>query len=67
MKEEKARKIELKTDRLIIRTPDEKDAHDVFVLMSDLEIAESTPQGDGWRTNVLYFGKWLSGKSSRCF
>ena len=42
MKEEKARKIELKTDRLIIRTPDEKDAHDVFVLMSDLEIAEST-------------------------
>ena len=42
MKEEKARKIELKTDRLIIRTSDEKDAHDVFVLMSDLEIAEST-------------------------
>lgn len=42
MKEEKAGKIEIVTDRLIIRTPDEKDAHDVFVLMSDLEIAEST-------------------------
>ena len=32
----------LATDRLIIRTPQERDVHDIFVLMSDLEIAAST-------------------------
>ena len=42
MKEVKARKIELATVRLIIRTPQERDVHDIFVLMSDLEIAAST-------------------------
>ena len=42
MKEAKVRKIELTTDRLIIRTPKEGDVHDIFVLMSDLEIAAST-------------------------
>lgn len=39
---EKSTKVELSTKRLIIRTPDDKDIQDVFVLMSDLEIAEST-------------------------
>lgn len=39
---ENAKKIELATGRLIIRTPDEKDVHDIFSLMSDLEIAAST-------------------------
>lgn len=42
MKEVKARKIELATVRLIIRTPQERDVHDIFVLMSDLEIAAIT-------------------------
>ena len=42
MKEAKAGKIEIVTDRLIIRTPREKDVHDIFVLMSDREIAAST-------------------------
>ena len=42
MKEVKAQKIVLATDRLIIRTPQERDVHDIFVLMSDLEIAAST-------------------------
>ena len=47
MKEVKAKQIEIVTDRLIIRTPDERDIHDIFVLMSfvlmsDLEIAAST-------------------------
>lgn len=42
MKEAKVREIELTTDRLIIRTPKEGDVHDIFVLMSDLEIAAST-------------------------
>lgn len=42
MKEVKAKQIEITTDRLIIRTPDERDIHDIFVLMSDLEIAAST-------------------------
>ena len=41
-KEVKARKIELATVRLIIRTPQERDVHDIFVLMSDLEIAAIT-------------------------
>ena len=96
MKEAKTGKIEIETDRLIIRTPEDKDVHDIFVLMSDREIAASTgfrpmntlseaegkirremdgglmfciseKQGDGWRTNVLYFGKEPSGKGSRCF
>ena len=40
--EETARKTEFVTDRLIIRTPEERDAHDIFALMSDLEIAAST-------------------------
>lgn len=39
---EKSTKIELATKRLIIRTPEEKDTQDVFALMSNLEIAEST-------------------------
>ena len=39
---ENAKKIEFATDRLVIRTPDEKDVHDIFTLMSDLEIAAST-------------------------
>lgn len=39
---EESTKVELSTKRLIIRTPDDKDIQDVFVLMSDLEIAEST-------------------------
>ena len=39
---ENAKKIEFATDRLVIRTPDEKDVHDIFVLMSDLEIAAIT-------------------------
>ena len=42
MKEVKARKIELATVRLIIRTPQERDVHDIFVLMSDREIAAIT-------------------------
>lgn len=42
MKGINAKTIELATDRLIIRTPDEKDVHDIFSLMSDLEIAAST-------------------------
>lgn len=42
MKVVKARKIELATVRLIIRTPQERDVHDIFVLMSDLEIAAIT-------------------------
>ena len=42
MEELKAQKIGLDTDRLVIRTPDEKDAHDIFSLMSDLEIAAIT-------------------------
>ena len=42
MKEAKAGKIEIVTDRLIIRTPEKKDVHDIFVLMSDREIAAST-------------------------
>lgn len=42
MKEAKAGKIEIETDRLIIRTPEDKDVHDIFVLMSDREIAAST-------------------------
>jgi len=42
MKEVKAQKIELATVRLIIRTPQERDVHDIFVLMSDLEIAAIT-------------------------
>ena len=33
MKEVKARKIELATVRLIIRTPQERDVHDIFVLL----------------------------------
>ena len=40
--EETARKTEFVTDRLIIRTPEERDAHDIFALMSDLEIAANT-------------------------
>ena len=40
--EETARKTEFVTDRLIIRTPEERDAHDIFALMSDREIAAST-------------------------
>lgn len=35
------RKIELATERLIVRTPDEGDVHEVFALMSDPEIAAS--------------------------
>ena len=42
MKEVKAQKIELTTDRLIIRIPQERDVHDIFVLMSDREIAAIT-------------------------
>lgn len=42
MKEAKTGKIEIETDRLIIRTPEDKDVHDIFVLMSDLEIAAIT-------------------------
>ena len=42
MKEVKVQKIELATDRLIIRSPQERDVHDIFVLMSDLEIAAIT-------------------------
>ena len=42
MKEAKTGKIEIETDRLIIRTPEDKDVHDIFVLMSDREIAAST-------------------------
>lgn len=42
MKEAKTGKIEIETDRLIIRTPGEKDVHDIFVLMSDREIAAIT-------------------------
>ena len=36
------KKIELTTARLVIRTPDEKDAQDIYCLMNDKEIAEST-------------------------
>jgi len=39
MEEVKTLKIGLDTDRLTIKTPDEKDVHDIFSLMSDLEIA----------------------------
>ena len=42
MEKVKVGNIEFVTDRLIIRTPEEKDVHDIFVLMSDLEIAAST-------------------------
>ena len=42
MEEVKTQKIGLDTDRLIIRTPEEKDVHDIFSLMSDLEIAAIT-------------------------
>ena len=42
MEEVKTQKIGLDTDRLIIRTPDEKDVHDIFSLMGDREIAAST-------------------------
>ena len=42
MKEAKTGKIEIETDRLIVRTPEDKDVHDIFVLMSDREIAAST-------------------------
>lgn len=35
-------KTEITTARLFIRTPDEKDTKDIYALMSDLEIAEST-------------------------
>ena len=42
MEEVKTQKIGLDTDRLIIRTPDENDVHDIFILMSDLEIAAIT-------------------------
>lgn len=42
MEEVKTQKIGLDTGRLIIRTPDEKDVHDIFSLMSDLEIAAIT-------------------------
>ena len=42
MKEVKAQRIELATDRLIIRSPQERDVHDIFVLMSDREIAAIT-------------------------
>ena len=35
-------KIELKTERLIVRTPDVKDVKDIFALMSDKDIAAST-------------------------
>ena len=42
MEEVKTQKIGLDTDRLIIRTPDEKDVYDIFSLMSDREIAAST-------------------------
>ena len=40
--EETARKTEFVTDRLIIKTPEERDTHDIFTLMSDREIAAST-------------------------
>lgn len=40
--EETIKKVELVTDRLVIRTPEEKDIQDVFDLMSDGEIAEKT-------------------------
>ena len=36
------RKIELATERLIIRNPEEDNIQDIFTLMSDLEIAAST-------------------------
>ena len=36
------KKIEIATDRLVIRTPEKRDIHDIFVLMSDREIAAST-------------------------
>ena len=42
MEEVKTQKIGLDTDRLIIRSPDENDVHDIFVLMSDREIAAIT-------------------------
>ncbi len=42
MKEVKAQKIELATERLIIRNPEEDNIQDIFTLMSDLEIAAST-------------------------
>ena len=42
MNEITAKKIEIVTDRLIVRTPEEEDMHDIFVLMSDLEIAART-------------------------
>ena len=42
MNEITAKNIEIVTDRLIVRTPEEEDVHDIFVLMSDLEIAAST-------------------------
>ena len=42
MEEVKTQKIGLVTGRLVIRTPDENDARDIFTLMSDLEIAAIT-------------------------
>ena len=42
MNEITAKNNEIVTDRLIVRTPEEEDVHDIFVLMSDLEIAAST-------------------------
>ena len=42
MEEVKTQKIGLATDRLVIRTPNENDSHDIFTLMSDLEIAAIT-------------------------
>ena len=42
MEDVKVREFELTTDRLVIRTPEERDVHDIFVLMSDYEIAAST-------------------------
>ena len=43
--EETARKTEFVTDRLIIRTPEERDAHDIFALMSDREMRQA-PDSD---------------------
>ena len=69
MEEAKSAKIEFVTGRLIIRTPEEKDAHDIFVLMSDREIAASTGfrpmntlseaegkirRGEGWLSSSVH-------------
>ena len=64
MKEARARKIELATVRLIIRTPQERDVHDIFVLMSDLEIAASTdfrPMSTQSGPKGKSAGKWTAG------